>query len=469
MAQRILFIDVAKGCAIIGVILVHALIHGVWYFPENALKVLPLWVLALLSPLVILATWAGFFELMSGLSNGYNIYDRIYSRNQTFKRAAQGPLVNSTGLLIMHFIYVIFFSHRRNSPYPTVSDGQINTMISGSMELGKFHMTSFQFFFFADVLGSIALAGYFSILLLWILYKFDVLENVEKSSIILLLTTIGFFLISYIVYPFGYNLIVVLLKNGSPGALLLALPLSMLTGAFQPFFPIAGFGLIGAILGMYLSIEQDSNTISAYGQSIPHAGTKAFIDRYAPISLVLFVILLGDFIFIQGNRALDILVYFQLPPALLALNLGLMLYTIKMGIILFEDPDDETRRRRARKTTIIRRFGMATLSVYTFESVINGLFSYQFHRIFDNPSTPVDESFTAMGGIFLYLTVIFTFWFTFIYLWEKIDFKFGIEYWIIKLGTRFRSSKSNKLNIGQNLYDPLNRKETIKVKSRQTN
>lgn len=457
MAKRLLFIDVAKGSAILGVVLVHALVHGVWFFPSYALDVLPPWLLGVLGPLVILATWAGFFELMSGLSNGYNMYDRLMVRKQSFKKASQGPLVNSTGLLIMHFVFVIFFSHRRNAPYPDVYSGEINSMISGSLEQGTFHFTDFQFFFFADVLGSIALAGYLSILLMWVLYKTRSLENVQKSYKILLLFAIGFFIISYPIWDMGYGLVVELLQDGTPGALAMALPLSMLTGAFQPFFPIAGFGIIGVILGILLSVEnhREEEPQVYHDQEIPTA--KGFIKLISPMSFLVFVAFLGILINEQRNP-LSLFDQLRLPPTLLALNLSLMLGVIYLGIKIFEDPDEETRQRRAAKTTVIRRFGMVTLSVYTFESVINGIVSFQFHRLYDDPTTVPYESHVATIPIFAYLLIVFSFWFTFVYYWEKVNFKYGIEYWVIKIGSKFRSTKSAKLDVSRVLHNPLGKK-----------
>jgi len=383
-------------------------------------------------------------------------------REQSFKRAAQGPLVNSTGLLVMHFVYVIFFSHRRNAPYPEVYTGQIHTMISGSFELGMFHVTDFQFFFFADVLGSIALAGYFSIFLMWVLHRTGLLYNISRAYKVVVAVAIAFFIISYPIWDIGYGVIENLLINGSPLALIAAIPLSMLTGAFQSFFPIAGFGLMGLTLGLMLSVKNHKEDDPHFydGQNIPTA--KKFITRFAPFSFLAFI---GLFVFyiVQGNKPLSILEYYRLPPALLALNLALMFWLIRLGIILFEDPDEETRMRRSKKTLSIRRFGMVTLSVYTFESVVNGIVSHQFHTLLDNPNTPVHESFTATVPIILYAVFVLAFWFVFVYLWEKVGFKYGIEYWIIKFGSRFRSTKSAKLDVTDVLYDVVSKKQPVEI------
>lgn len=462
MAKRLLFIDIAKGLAILGVILVHGLIHGVWFFPSYALEVLPLPVLAILSPLVIVATWAGFFEMMSGLSNMYNIHDRVVVRHQSFKQAAQGPLVNSTGLLVAHFLYVIFFSHRRNAPYPRAGTEEINTMISGSLETGTLNFTDFQFFFFADVLGSIALAGYLSIFLIWVLYKVDGLQNPSRAWKYFLTAAVLFFVVSYPIWDWGYNLTQDLLVDGSPGALALALPLSMLTGAFQPFFPIAGFGIIGVILGMLLGVKNHKEEDPNYYTDKPVITIYTFIKWVAPASFLIFIGLLVQYI-AAGNPPLGILEYYRLPPTLLALNTALMLWAIRLAMHWFEDHDEETRSRISQKTLFIRRFGMVTLSVYMFESVVNGAFSYVFHRLFDDPATPEFESHVAVVPIFMYVILLFALWFALIRLWEKASFAYGIEYWIIKIGSRFRSTKSQKLDLAKVLYNQAGQKKPTPV------
>jgi hypothetical protein len=330
-------------------------------------------------------------------------------------------------------------------------------MISGSFELGSFHFTDFQFFFFADVLGSIALAGYFSVFLIWLIYKYDGLTNIERAYKVLFVAAIAFFAISYPIWDRGYALTVNLLLDHSstrPLSLFLAVPLSMFTGAFQPFFPIAGFGIIGVILGMLLGVKYHRDEDPDYysDQNIPTA--KEFIKRVAPLSFLAFVFLITIHI-ASGNDPMSILVYFRLPPILLALNSALMLWAIMLAIKLFEEPDEVTRRSRAKKTVFIRRFGMVSLSVYTFESVINGIFSFTFHFIFDDPSTPQYESHTATLPIFGYVILIFSFWFTAVWVWEKIGFAYGLEYWVIQIGSKFRSTKSRKLDLTAVLYHPL--------------
>lgn len=452
--------DITKGLAILGVVLVHALINGIWFYPENALNSLPLPVLALLSPLVILATWAGFFELMSGLSNMYNVYNRVIIRKLPFGKSVQGPLVNSTGLLIVHFLFVIFFSHRRNAPYPRVYDREVHTLVTGSLEQGKLHLTDFQFFFFADVLGSIALAGYLSVFLIWVLYKIDGLENPKFAWKFFLASAIGFFVISFPIWNWGYDVTQDLLIDGSPSALVLALPLSMLAGAFQPFFPIAGFGIVGLILGLLVAVKNHKEEEPDYYQTKQPITADQFINRIAPISFLLFIVFFMIHYILPGGKLLDVLVYYRLPPTLLALNVALMLWGIKLTFILFENHDEETRAKISRRTLPIRRFGMVSLSVYVFESVLNGGLSYVYHQLIDDPATEKVESFSAPIPIIFYVLLVFVFWFAFVRLWEKAGFAYGIEYWVIRIGSRFRSTKSRKLDLRFVLYGQEERPQT---------
>jgi len=460
MAKRLVFIDVAKGCAILGVILVHALIVGVWFVPANAIKVLPTYALAILSPLVIISTWAGFFELMSGLANSYNLYDKLVVKEMSFKKASQGALVNSTGLLLVHFIFIFFLSHRRNPPYPAVgtgasSTGEIHTLITGSFETGRLYLTDYQYYFFASVLGSIALAGYFSILTFYVVYKTIGLEKINRVVILLTGIMVAFFTISYPVWDAGYSFLNFALNEGGFW-LVLAFPLAPFTGAFQPFFPIAGFSILGACIGLLLSVRSHKVENPEFYVDEKNMDVHQYINRVSAIAFVAFIALLIHALMTLDDP-LSLLNFYRLPPTLLALNVSLMVLVFKAGIKIFEDPDEEVRSRRAEKSLWIRKFGMITLTVYVLESPVNGILAFFYHRMVDNPATDVMESQVLFLPIILYTVFVIGFWFFIVGVWEKLDFKYTIEYWVIRFGQRFRETKSMKLDITKVLYDPLGR------------
>lgn len=68
--KRFLSLDVFRGIAILGVVVVHALIFGIFSTIDTALNILPLPMLIILSPVVIFAPMAGLFVFISSMSNG---------------------------------------------------------------------------------------------------------------------------------------------------------------------------------------------------------------------------------------------------------------------------------------------------------------------------------------------------------------------------------------------------------------
>ena len=70
--KRFLSLDVFRGIAILGVVVVHALIFGIFSTIDTALNILPLPMLIILSPVVIFAPMAGLFVFISSVfdSNG---------------------------------------------------------------------------------------------------------------------------------------------------------------------------------------------------------------------------------------------------------------------------------------------------------------------------------------------------------------------------------------------------------------
>ena len=75
--KRLLSVDFIRGIAILGVLFVHHIIYGTWYEDAIALSVISTPVLMILSPIMILATWAGGFPLISGFTNTFTSARRL--------------------------------------------------------------------------------------------------------------------------------------------------------------------------------------------------------------------------------------------------------------------------------------------------------------------------------------------------------------------------------------------------------
>ena len=67
--HRIVSVDFFRGLAILGVVLTHCLIYGVFYSTANALATVPIGLLAVLSPIVLISPMAGLFAFISVTAN----------------------------------------------------------------------------------------------------------------------------------------------------------------------------------------------------------------------------------------------------------------------------------------------------------------------------------------------------------------------------------------------------------------
>ena len=76
-SKRIVSVDFFRGLAILGVVLTHCLIYGVFYSTANALATVPIGLLAVLSPIVLISPMAGLFAFISVTANTFTALRRF--------------------------------------------------------------------------------------------------------------------------------------------------------------------------------------------------------------------------------------------------------------------------------------------------------------------------------------------------------------------------------------------------------
>ena len=72
--RRLIFLDALRGFFILYVVWLHATIGVVFNNDPNALNTLPKWLLIVFAPVMILATWAPIFVVVSGAANAYVLH-----------------------------------------------------------------------------------------------------------------------------------------------------------------------------------------------------------------------------------------------------------------------------------------------------------------------------------------------------------------------------------------------------------
>jgi hypothetical protein len=143
------------------------------------------------------------------------------------------------------------------------------------------------------------------------------------------------------------------------------------------------------------------------------------------------------------------------PATMVSINLMIMILVTTLLILRYEFPNEEKRRIRAKHTIFLRRFSMITLTMFVFESIIAVLWAKLFTTIFTNPFP-----YNIGADILFLFCVLFT-WYVIARIWEKYDFKYSIEWFLIKINGRITGKTSQKLDVKTVLYQPISTKKNM--------
>ena len=176
--KRFLSLDVFRGIAILGVVVVHALIFGVFSTIDTALNILPLPMLIILSPVVIFAPMAGLFVFISSMSNGMVVQKRL-NQGYSIQTAIQPILITGLALLILHFIFPLLFNHSNTSMFHP--DTMIDAMIPASITQGRLILPRFENLLLMDAMAMISMACFFFVIVSLILFRKNSKSTVEQK------------------------------------------------------------------------------------------------------------------------------------------------------------------------------------------------------------------------------------------------------------------------------------------------
>ena len=109
--KRLILIDFMKGIFVFCLLFFHALSFNIVNDVTGTIEGLNPVLTIISYPLGVIASWAGFFFLASGILNGYLIYHQLIIDKKQPKRIFLGNLTTNVGIIIFHFIYVIIFMH----------------------------------------------------------------------------------------------------------------------------------------------------------------------------------------------------------------------------------------------------------------------------------------------------------------------------------------------------------------------
>ncbi|MCK9244645.1 MAG: hypothetical protein M0P75_05195 [Candidatus Marinimicrobia bacterium] len=430
---RIYTFDVVKGIAILLVIPLHALIYQIGNNDpalfEPLIAAMPQKVICLLFPAMVLSMWGPIFALVTGANIAYGFL-RVYNRD---------PEQSSAYILrrILAAFLLLF-----------VSRTAVFIFEGGMFTNGFFNIFNYKIRYYADTLDAIALTGIIVpvfILLLLEKSQAEKQKSVQNNSvnrknvrrIYLGMTIIT--LIWFIFTPVVHALTEPVLNFSSKHNLKLPLILwSKLTAGRFRLFPILGFGYAGAVIGAAI-----------------HAGGRyKNIRKYAGIFFLITLAMFLLWLWLTDNPIVNV-ASDDIPVMMQVLNLGAMTFATVLMLGRFDYCKPEKRQRRIERSLWVRKFSIVSLTIYVMEFFLARGVYWLFEQFWDNAVSLVNQVPVLVWNvtqIFVFIIVICLLWIIIVPFWQKVDFMFSLEWFMIKADALFRHNKKARINSNKILY-----------------
>ncbi|MBD3352288.1 MAG: hypothetical protein GF364_12445 [Candidatus Lokiarchaeota archaeon] len=375
-------------------------------------------------PFAIISTWAVIFGLVSGTANAYNLYLQIDKHKKNLGTRIKHSSYNGIYMLIFHFIFLTFFTHRIDdgTGIPKVS------LITGSIINGELFIPDLMINLFSDALFYISFSNLIVNALLYILWRKEGFKKSKRNFIILIGTVVFWLILTPVL---RHTLYPIYIQQANNRNFFKALFLAWLVGPRHSIFPFVAFAIIGAIFGIAQARNVEIFKIKKYSYSF---------------SFICFIISL---IYFQRDGFPD----FGAPllePSIYMLNASLLILISAVLIDKVDNNKPKTQKKIAQKTVVLRRTSIASFTIYVLEAPIAASLAKIFNFLFGGD---LANSALAIGLYFLSLWLI---WHLILRNWSNYNFKYGCEWLNIQIMTKLRGRKSMKLNIKEILYNPFN-------------
>ncbi len=429
--RRLLFVDFLRGIAIFFVIVFHAMTFNIFGGTQQALDAAGPLVTAIAFPIGIIGSWAAIFVFLSSIANTSVIHSQLKKSTKPVK-VLIGAILPSLALIIINYIFMVLFSHVR-----VVGEKNYYSIINGSIELLSYPGFDPRVLLFNNSLIMIGFGAMFCNFLLIIFRK--QLLNQESNTIYWIFMIIGILIVGLTPlldwvfqihsYPSKID------EYWEESKYVVAYLVSLITGPRHSIFPYAAYGPFGAVIGTMILRKVNKKKFMIFG--------IVFGAIFVVIGLLLWI-----------PFGVPLLNEPKYGPNLYIMDIGLLFWVITLFTMLFYYRDYQTRINIANKTVFVRRFSMATLTIFVFESPISTGIAQVFNLMFSQliPTGIVTNKFF---GFIVYLPLVFFLWHFILKAWEKVNFKGSIEWITNEIVGRLRGRKSDKLNVQKILYNPI--------------
>ncbi|WP_457558960.1 hypothetical protein [Candidatus Harpocratesius sp.] len=440
--KRLLYLDVFRGFVALFIIVTHAFSHLIlWDFTIIQLDEFPIWMVIIFSPIILLSTCAPVFPLISSTALGYKLKSILNSNNKNdsliithshpnsyiMPHISQKSLKNTFLVSAINYLLLlgISFIHVSLFHYGLHWNGSIQrTLITGSLETEHLMWTDIQVLFQTDAIGLIAVNGLISLVTLMFLWRKKGYLKTKRNLIILTCIAIGWFCISPLLHS---RLDTVFFNALDEKNYLIALCLKFIIGPPNSTFPNVAYGFLGLIFGISMAEKKSNRFFHIIGFII------------GPI----IMLGAGIYISIYGlNLTPEALGYF-VPLEIQILDIGYILFIQAIFIELLEFRGSNNLKKRVKRTKFLVRFGIITMTIYVFESIICVINLKWYMPLWNLiPEFPGDRFLQ----LFLFIGMQIFIWWGISKTWEKSQYKFSLEWILITLRAMITQYHSSRLN-----------------------
>ncbi len=409
-SQRLLSLDVCRGFMMFFVSLLHPLVNRVFNQERSHIQELwdqtPLFLVIFVFPFIMIMIWGSLFTFLSGISISYSLTKSAQVNMDEIQTKFKKIIIRSVSILIVQYIFLFFFSYQLSGNTLEIT----NSLVTGGLESGTYDLPSMYHFVVAPTLEAIVFANLWIVLVYSILWRKKVYDK-KKAYKWFLGLGLAVFVITFIIFEIIGDQQAIINNMVDDGDYLKQMVFIRLIGGRFSFFPMVGYGFIGAVIGIGIASHESYKSMAKFGFGL----------GFAFLSVFLITIFLGfDYVADLAGEHQPFNVY--------CFNLGgqMIIYTM---VLKMDYTSPNRSRQHAKRTAVFRRYGKMTLTVY----FLDGILSVFVYKIF----------YWLYGGMFYdsgwkiasYLGAMFVVWYIITRLWEKIKYRYSVKYWIHNLET----------------------------------
>ncbi|MCF2139955.1 MAG: hypothetical protein K9W44_07865 [Candidatus Lokiarchaeota archaeon] len=409
--ERIQAFDVVRGFAVIFMVILHTGLHewlGAQELEGGEQQADPV-----MGFLIFFLTIAGVYSTILVAVNSYMFYRRIESGKNTPTQLTYYGLFLGIFLIALNFVFRIFLSGDSGWLYFLVKNGN----------------PTFSEPFWLVSSSALTILGLNSILvpLIMRILNSRLTSGLKNRQVYVILFWMGS-LILLLTLPFRWMGAPVVDSLIDSHRYVLAWILGCFVYDNFPLFPFVAYACFGAILGIALARKEKPKYILEYTwfQTIFWFGV-GFLGMYS----------LGGIhpgLIYETSRIALLEDFFR---HITQLGVVFLFFSLALSIVDFAPHDRKIRRIKGFR--FITRYGMISLTVYIFEAFFSGLITGLLNLI------PAFHNWNASLMWVIVLGVVLAgLWGVAAKFWEKVGYKYSVEWWLIWIAGKFSGKKSEK-------------------------